>query len=545
MVEPLAKDTPISLSKAKWIRPETVRVVFLLMVVVFAIIVYGSSLSNVQVGVSDDDAHYIVAAKALSTGQGYMLINYPEPRNEILWPPGYPLLLAPLTHWYPDQYLALQIASIVLTIIWLLLSFIWFEKVYGTLITSLGLLLIAFNPQVVGIATQVISESLFLVLLFGSFLFLEKGYGKLIKHWPIWLFLAIICAVYATAVRSIGLAILVTIVTVAPILRLWRRMFVAIVLICLLFSPLAFFLVNNGGTIIAPTQVNQGQIAWTSNVVELTSHAISNFQVYAFELLPSVLTAAIGPKVTALAAKNFIVFILVLTIKLVMIGLIVLGFYDSLKLGLAQRRKLNISITLIFALVYLSIILIFRDGNPRGLHAQARYLIPLLPFLIIWMLRGFQTLVNLSELSSLNLKFEHSRLLIIFFSALFLSSFLIRDTLNIVRPNPSQIPDISVGASWINEHTPINAIVACDDPVPRFLYLNRKTVRYPKENSLSDMVPAIKRQADYLLIAPRLRIGNEGRLDPDQVELISFLMNRPDFELIYEDSKRNVFIFGR
>ena len=61
-----------------------------------------------QVGTFYDDAHYIVLAESLANGEGYHLINYPDKPPENNFPPGWPLLLAPLTVLFPDNYIVLK-----------------------------------------------------------------------------------------------------------------------------------------------------------------------------------------------------------------------------------------------------------------------------------------------------------------------------------------------------------------------------------------------------------------------------------------------------
>jgi len=542
----LSGDTVITSVNSKGIlHVETQSIHLLLYVtILFAFALYLASLKNVQVGVSDDDAHYIVASEALAGGYGYVLINYPIPRKEILWPPGYPIFLIPFTTWYLGQYTILQVMSIVLTIIWLSLSFLWFRRTSGALIASLSFLLVAFNPQIVGVATQVKSEALFLVLLFSTFLFLEKGISTDDKPWVIWLLLAVFCAVLATAVRSIGLVIILTIPIVAILFRRWRRTLITIAFILLTYLPLAMFLIQNGGTFIAPTRANQSQIFWTSNPIELIQHAVANLQIYAVKFLLPVLTAVFGPNGLALAERNQVFNLFLMGINLLLIGLVILGVYQFIKVGVNGQNRLNTIITIVFSSLYLGVLLIFRDGNVRGYHAQIRYLIPLLPFLMTWMLWGVLTVLLTVPWPAQISKFtRHTGISLSLIVLLFLSAYIGRDFLNIYKPNQSQIPDISAGADWIKEMTPQSAIIACDDPVPRYLYLDRKTVRYQTADTVEKTFSEFEMQPDYLLIAPRLRVGNEGRLDSDQEELIDLLQSRPKYELVHKNEDLNVYIF--
>ena len=53
------------------------------------------------VGVFQDDAIYVVLAKALASGEGFRMINMPGAPHATHFPPGYPLLLAALWKLYP------------------------------------------------------------------------------------------------------------------------------------------------------------------------------------------------------------------------------------------------------------------------------------------------------------------------------------------------------------------------------------------------------------------------------------------------------------
>lgn len=59
---------------------------------------------TLQLGVSYDDAHYIILAESLANGEGYRLINFPRPQIERNFPPGFPLLLAPFTLAFPSLH---------------------------------------------------------------------------------------------------------------------------------------------------------------------------------------------------------------------------------------------------------------------------------------------------------------------------------------------------------------------------------------------------------------------------------------------------------
>ena len=54
------------------------------------------------VGVFQDDAIYVVLAKALASGEGFRMINMPGAPHGTHFPPGYPLVLAALWKLFPS-----------------------------------------------------------------------------------------------------------------------------------------------------------------------------------------------------------------------------------------------------------------------------------------------------------------------------------------------------------------------------------------------------------------------------------------------------------
>src|ERR1044071_6745212 len=65
-----------------------------------------------QVGAYYDDAHYVVLAEALGSGRGMRLVSYPEAPPEWAFPPGWPLMLAPLAPRFPGHYGLLKLLSL-------------------------------------------------------------------------------------------------------------------------------------------------------------------------------------------------------------------------------------------------------------------------------------------------------------------------------------------------------------------------------------------------------------------------------------------------
>jgi hypothetical protein len=115
--------------------------------------------NSLQPGTSYDDAHYIILAESLSSGQGYELINFPHPQIERAFPPGWPILLTPLTFLFPGNYTVLKLLTLVLWLASLLLIYKFFSKRIESPYLEILAGLIAINPLLVGTSVTVMSES--------------------------------------------------------------------------------------------------------------------------------------------------------------------------------------------------------------------------------------------------------------------------------------------------------------------------------------------------------------------------------------------------
>lgn len=119
------------------------------------------------VGMFMDDAWYALLGKALATGQGYTLINSPTPGILPLYPPAYPFLLAIMFKvWpqFPDNILLLKVVSIVAMFLTGLATYFYFERYrqWQRWTALLVALVTALSPGLVFMATSsLMSECVF------------------------------------------------------------------------------------------------------------------------------------------------------------------------------------------------------------------------------------------------------------------------------------------------------------------------------------------------------------------------------------------------
>ncbi|HZS06821.1 MAG TPA: hypothetical protein VFD58_18440 [Blastocatellia bacterium] len=146
-----------------------------------AVAVYALRLDRVVGSTYVDDAYYVMLAKALATGQGYMLLNTPSPGIVPIYPPVFPALLSVafrISPQFPNNLWLLKSVSIVAMLGAGFLTWVYFRRERGTTaVLALGVAVATvLNPGIVGlVTTSVMSEPVFLFFLMLTLFLIERG----------------------------------------------------------------------------------------------------------------------------------------------------------------------------------------------------------------------------------------------------------------------------------------------------------------------------------------------------------------------------------
>jgi hypothetical protein len=119
-----------------------------------------------HVGSFDDDANYVLVARALASGAGLTSkLNGSVPVVAV-YPPGYPALLAPLAFLWPHGLIPLRALSLVCFVAVFPLTWRYLERRRVAPLAALAvLLLLALNPVAATYGTMVMAEMPFVVAL--------------------------------------------------------------------------------------------------------------------------------------------------------------------------------------------------------------------------------------------------------------------------------------------------------------------------------------------------------------------------------------------
>ncbi len=480
---------------------------------------------SLQLGTSYDDAHYIILAESLSSGQGYQLINFPHPQIERAFPPGWPILLTPLTFLFPGNYTILKLFSLLLWLASILLIYKIFsrriESPHLEIVTGLA----ALNPLLVGTSATVMSESAY---LFFSLLALnifydwnEKTGGK--RDWLI--IVVAVLALYTQLIRTIGISLAIALVAYFLFTRRWRETGITIGVFVAGVLLQTWLNLRNGGSVVSAGYQSQ---VFNSSIFEKIGQMGSNALGYLNEILAGALIPIFGSKVTAFWGGYGLEFLPAL-VNIIILLLIVFGLAVSAK-------KIHV-MDLYFAIYMLGILAFW---NPNVGSVKARFLIPIIPFLYFYWMRGIIWVKGKVTRNRFNSGRSVEAVIIVFIVLV----SLIRNFQDWQNPVMNQMTDLSIGTSWVAENAPPDAIVMVNEPVPAYVHVQRKTVGYPKAGQ--DLESYLNNQGiDYIVVSPKLQSPRSMELDEFIEKNVLPIINSgaETFMVVYSNPENNVTVY--
>jgi len=487
--------------------------------------------NSLQIGTSYDDAHYIILAESLANGEGYKLINFPRPQLERAFPPGFPLLLMPLTFLFPNNYSVLKLFSLVLWLASIYLIYKLFSKRLSSPYLEILMTLVALNPLLIGTSVTVMSESAYLFFsLLALYLFdsvshsfnittssnEKSGYKPDLRI----IFISILIF-YTQLIRTIGIALFIAFILYLLFTRRFRETTI----------PIGIFLI---GTLIQ--RVITGSLISTgyqsqvinSSIAEKIGQMWSNVLGYFNETLAGSLIPIFGTRFTSFLS-NYNLQFLPMVLNIIILLIILFGFILSIK----KKSLLDF-----YFIIYVFGILAF--WNPSVGSVKARFLIPVLPFLYFYFLNGLNFFIQKISRSNSRFAIRSSVALAILLSI----PLLARNIQDIQNPVRNQITDLSIGASWVAENTPADSIVMVNEPVPTYPHVQRKTINFPKQGQ--DLIKYLDNQGiDYIIISPLLQSPRSLDLNLFTAnEVLPTLQSFPEkFIIVYENDEYNVIVY--
>jgi len=425
-------------------------------------------------GSLQDDALYFASAKAIASGQGFLLPSFPGRLTSLKCPELYPWLLSWVWRIHPrfPGNVALAIALTVLFGCWFLVA-CWLVgrktlglgPVWSLLLTAFC----AFNFFVLFLGGSAMSDLPFAALVLSAALAADRSLEPG-GHWG-WMALAGVLAGLATGLRTLGVSVLAGIALAVLIRRDYRRLAIfsiaggALALPWILPSIFHLF-TTHGGATSAPLGWKQ-TVALYSNYLDLWRNSVPNWATQRTVFLKNLLSAVIEPGI-------FLLYPVASSSPILSVGLGSLLALASWLGILYERRRKGLGSLHGILLLYLAMIL------PYPFPPQ-RFMVLLLPLFVGGILvtaRQIAASPTPSVRQRLPAVVSRVVLLIIAAPAAVNCAFVVPKTLaRTMAEQRAFLAEERQAYRWIRQSTPPSAVFVAYNDVLLYLYTGRQAIR--------------------------------------------------------------------
>ena len=321
------------------------------------------------VGSFDDDGHYLALAKAFIHGKGYVDTSVPGSPVETLYPPGYPLLIAPLVWLFGGAVWPLRVLSA--------LAFLGCFPLLDRLLRGHSvpdgvrvatLVVFALNPTMATFGSEVMPETVFLLVLLAVLLALPRWERESrVLSWT-----GVVVAAgtpYLFLLKAAGLPMLAGVFLWLLLRRRWRHLVALAVASAVMLAPLVLVRMASG-PVVGSRYTDAYGLAGP------LPHAVwSGIRLYVTYAIPATLVPTGG---AGLHGHSVVFDVLLWLLRYSAAALVLVGWISWL------RRRLDVSVLIVP--LYLAETVPFPYINQRRL-------ILLLPLVVAWYVLGWDRVI--------------------------------------------------------------------------------------------------------------------------------------------------------
>ena len=322
------------------------------------------------VGSFDDDGHYLALAKAFVHGKGYVDTSIPGSPVETLYPPGYPLLLAPFVWLSGDAVWPLRVLSALAFLgCFPLLNRLLRRQGVGATTRVGALLLFALSPTAATFASEVMPETVFLLVLLAVLLALPQW--EIERRLLTWRGAVVaLGAPYLLLLKAAGLPMLVGVLGWLLLRRRWRQLGMTVATSVVMLAPLVLVRMASG-PVVGTRYTSEYGLAGPF------LHAVWNgIRLYVTDAIPTTLVPTAG---AGLHGHGAVVDVLLWVVRYSAALLVAVGW-----LGWLRRR---VDVTMLIVPLYLAETVPFPFINQRRV-------VLLLPLVVAWYAMGWAAVVT-------------------------------------------------------------------------------------------------------------------------------------------------------
>jgi hypothetical protein len=446
----------------------------LFIVLAGASVLYYAAISPQQFGSFHDDGIYVTTAKALATGKGYRITSLPYEPAQTKYPPFYPFLLSliwRLSPNFPQNLVLMMVLSVVATVSFLALSFRYLTRQgYAPSWEALAVVaLTAINWRTMILATSIFTEMIYGVLSILALSIAEKV-AKRKGDWIASMGLGVVMGL-AFLTRSSGAALLLAV----GVYFIAGKRFKSAV------PPLAvgamFVIGWVGWCYFERTTATGLNVAYYTSYLAHLREVVTELQAQDQTWIVIVLLGFL--------AKNALMLIVV-SVPVVCLGIdynwvLYLGFtFLFVAAGFIRDTFRGLRMLHVYIICYLVMHLFWVP-----FLSYDRFLIPILPFLLLWLLRELRTMAQLvrREMASgtAMIRKASAGLIGLALAAVvaagiysYVSGLYFPLASGSIRKEVGPPPADKQTVEWINSNTAATDILVCNHDPMYYLYTGRK-----------------------------------------------------------------------
>lgn len=478
-----------------------------------------------------DDAEFITLARGIATGRWMRYINMPGEPRSVKFPFGFPLMLAGVERIVPGSLLAMKVFVAVLFALSMPIAYRLAKNVLSHPMALVAVFLTLTNPFLIEFSHHIMSEIPYLLFSLAALLVADRvGQGGDRSRAA----LTALLVAAATLIKPVGLTLGVGLILVL-VLRGHRLAALAVGSGCLAAVLLT---AATGGPFAPASAVRSAELdvsnpefqpyvsrilerapyeqdMESANVMDLARRAAHNLWGYATVNLPLVLMPFPAPLLERIwtSTPGQVAWILV-TLCSLGVGLLI---------SLRKHRP-----EAWYAIVYIAAHLLWPS---RGMEfgPGRRYLVPLIPILLIFLLTGLQSLLRPVGRSSHRTQAFVTGIVVVMLLLSYVSTA--RDVARDQRHYPPSWVGYYQAAAWLKSHSPVDTVVLARKPFDLYLASGRRTAYYPYSPDPGDLIRATERyHATYVIV------DNLGRQETSRYLVPAINANRDRFQTAFASS---------
>lgn len=433
-----------------------------------------------------DTSQYYIYATSLAQGEGYTelgTLGHP-PTNG--FPPGYPLLMAPLRALTPS-IVAQKIQNGVMLFGAMLLLFFFLRKVVPQPLALTAVLIALLNYRVLQFASIMMSETAYLLFSALAIWLLYRFDTDTSPKWwkrP-WFYLLILAAGYGYMIRTQGITLMVGITIWMLCIRKWRQAICFVTGFAITTLPWTF---RNHLAGLGPNRYLDQLLAvniWQPDAGrvsfgELIERGFNTLQMLVTKAIPNTVTPYLNVDYEATATFGEWM------TGLILITIILFGYW---------RLKRYFGFFTVYSAAVIGIICLW--SAPSG----NRYITTLVPLLEIGLVIGVYTLIEIGLRSRFNIRHVFSPLWLLIPALLLASGHIRSVAAEVRRPLPPQLSGFIDAARTVQKRLPSETVVCCRKPSVFYVYAGCHVCNFQYTADDEQLIRGlINSQADYVLL---------------------------------------------